>query len=143
MKEVTVKKYIAEDGTVFESEETCRMYEKFDLHYDIHKFLGDMNWIYTGADDVYPMGDYANGVLFIEIQNKEQEKRFKEWLLAHDFEFEDRDMVGKIFCADCYDGGNSSDGIEEIYDVCTVDELITKFVRNVTRFAKKLEENNI
>lgn len=143
MKEKNVTLYIAEDGKQFGSKEKCEEYERDYIYHDFNRMLGDMNYIYASADDVYPMGDYANGVLFIEIQNEKQADRFTKWITSYDEipYIDTKGIVGEVLICDCYDGGEGTDEIESVYECITPNDMIKKFTDNVYYFINRLREN--
>lgn len=141
MKEIKETYFIADDGKRFEKKEECEHYE-FETHRDFKKMIGDMNYIYTTAENIYPMGDYCNGVLFVEIQNKEQADRFLKWLNAKSeyfHEIEADSIVGDVLICDCYDEG--TDSIDTVYECVTPHDMINNFAKHVLNYVSKVRRN--
>lgn len=135
--------YVAEDGTRFATDIECSIHEEM-MHRNFKYMIGDMNYIYTSAEKVYPMGDYANGVLIIEIQNKAQADRFLIWLNSVSEYFRDMNadnIVGEVLVCDCYDEGEGADAIENVYECITPHDAIINFANTLHSYESRLRKN--
>ena len=143
MKEVTSTKYIADDGKEFDSKNECQQYEIEHIYSDFKRMCGDMNYIYTSPSSVYDTVCYwSDGVLLIEIKNKDEAERFCKWCEAYEMYLDMDKIVGEYLCCDCY-GDGGVEGIESINECMSIKDRIASITNNLIGCMLQLQENSI
>lgn len=130
-------KYIAADGTTFETESACINYESTLAT----RLIGDIPHKIVNAEDLFD-GNYSNLYVFMRIESKEQLANFKTWISMLDGgkDIKDEDsFLGKEIIVDCYNYEDDGlDGIEGVYSVETVEENVARYANKIYKIANSI-----
>jgi len=131
MREETITKYIADDGTEFNSKDECIRHEEKE-HRNFAEMFRGMKYLYAKSEEVFPLGEADYGFLFVNIRNIDEAGRFAKWAWACSSAQVNLDvniMVGETMVALCYDMDEDEHHIDSVLDVYTSSELITKAIK--------------
>lgn len=137
-----IKKYIADDGLEFETEEECEIHEQ--TMQDAKYMLGNILWDMVDYEDFYGNSSGSNTCyyLILRFENRDQVDRFGMWLCSNcgKLRHEADSLVGETVFVDVYTGcecGELAD-IDSVYGYYTEAEMITNAVKRIVNFAKEV-----
>lgn len=137
-------KYIAADGTIFNTAKECEKYEEGLAE----RLIGDIPHYIVNASDWFDGSD-SNLYIFMRIENEVQLTRFKKWVgtlycakgVMNDVNIDA--LIGNDIIVDCSnytdDGLNN---IDSVYSIKTAQEYISRFVKEVYDYANKIGKEN-
>ena len=129
-------KYVAYDGTEFNSERECEKYEETMAD----RLVGDIPHEIISAEELRDGSD-SNLFVFMRIETKEQAVRFAKWIdnlysYGKKVQIDVEKIVGKRIVIDCYnDRSEELNDIFEVYDVQTVEEHIAEYAKKINDIA--------
>jgi hypothetical protein len=137
-------KYMAADGSVFNTAKECEKYEESLAE----RLIGDIPHYIVNASD-WLDGSDSNLYIFMRIENEDQLTRFKKWVgtlygakgVMNDVNFDV--LIGNDIIVDC--SNYTDEGlnyIDSVYSIKTVQEYISRLVKEVYDYANKIEKEN-
>jgi hypothetical protein len=137
-------KYIAADGTIFNTAKECEKYEEGLAE----RLIGDIPHYIVNASD-WLDGSDSNLYIFMRIENEDQLTRFKKWVgtlygaegVMNDVNIDA--LIGIDIIVDC--SNYTDEGlnyIDSVYSIETVQGYISRFVKEIYDYANKIEKEN-
>ena len=130
-------KYIAADGTTFETESACINYESTLAT----RLVGDIPHKIISAEELRDGSD-SNLFVFMRIETKEQAVRLAKWIdnlycyYGKKVQIDVEKIVGKRIVVDCFnDRSEELNDIFEVYDVQTIEEHIAEYAKKINDIA--------
>ena len=116
MKEITITKYEANDGTQFDSLEDCKKYENENCNY--FELIKKVPHCFSCHEDMFPSGGGDDYTVYFKCLNKEQSRIVLKWAELNDIDVEvsESQMIGNIIVLpDVWACCGTLDGIDKDY----------------------------
>lgn len=116
MKEITIIKYKADDGTEFDNLEECKRYENEGCDY--FELIKKVPHCFSCHDEIFPSGCGDDYTLYFKCLNKEQARIVLKWAEVNnvDVEVSESQMVGNVIVLpDVFGCRGTIDGIDKNY----------------------------
>lgn len=132
MKEITIKKYEANDGMLFDSKEACLMHEEKKKCYD--ELVKKVPHCISCHIDMFPSGGGDSYSIYFKCRSKEEAQIVLSWCEAHgiDTEVSESQMVGNIVVLPDVYGYPCFDSINCNYVYCSLISL-SHWIGNIVR----------
>lgn len=137
-------KYMAADGSVFNTAKECEKYEEGLAEL----LIGDIPHYIVNASDWF-CGSESNLYIFMRIENEDQLTRFKKWVgtlygakdVMNDVNIDA--LIGNDIIVDCSNYADEGlNHIDSVYSIETVQGYISRLVKEVYDYADKIEKEN-
>ncbi len=137
-------KYMAADGSVFNTAKECEKYEEGLAEL----LIGDIPHYIVNASDWF-CGSESNLYIFMRIENEDQLTRFKKWVgtlygakdVMNDVNIDA--LIGNDIIVDCSNYADEGlNYIDSVYSIETVQGYISRLVKEVYDYANKIEKEN-
>ena len=137
-------KYMAADGSVFNTAKECEKYEEGLAEL----LIGDIPHYIVNASDWF-CGSESNLYIFMRIEDEDQLTRFKKWVgtlygakdVMNDVNIDA--LIGSDIIVDCSNYADEGlNYIDSVYSIETVQGYISRLVKEVYDYANKIEKEN-
>jgi hypothetical protein len=147
MKKITVEKYVAIDGGLFDTEEECAEHEE---RIDKFAIIRDIPVVFVNHDEVFPSGGSNDQLILFNIKTSVQAHMLIAWCNDNGIavDVQEKYIVGRVcVIADAYTGTENPtiDDIQTVYlygRLETLDQYIGNLSRNILAYANLFEEEN-
>lgn len=139
MKEITITKYEANDGTRFDLKNECERYEKDIARNELVEAVSKIPHTFVPHEDIFPSGNYDDYMVMFKPTNVEQYEKLIEWCTANNIVVDVplSSAVGRtLVISDVYGSSNIEDiDTNYVYGMLqTLDQYIGGLVRHIDSY---------